>query len=89
MFTDLQGYTSLMQESEARAFQVRKKHREIFDASTEKFDGEMINYYGEGTLSIFASAIKAVHCAIEMQKKFLMDPRFQCGSASPGGYYYI
>lgn len=75
MFTDIQGYTSLMQESEARALLVRRKHREIFEATTAEYDGEIINYYGDGTLSIFSSAIKAVRCAIEMQKKFLMDPR--------------
>ena len=75
MFTDIQGYTSLMQESETRALEVRKKHREIFQASTAEFNGELINYYGDGTLSIFSSVIKAVRCAIDMQKKFLMDPR--------------
>lgn len=74
MFTDIQGYTSLMQESEIRAIQVREKHREIFKTSTSAFNGEVINYYGDGTLSIFTSAIQAVRCAIDMQKKFLLDP---------------
>lgn len=74
MFTDIEGYTALMQENEEKAIQVREKHRAIFNSSTEKHNGKILQYYGDGTLSIFDSAIDAVQCGIEMQLGFQKDP---------------
>ncbi len=74
MFTDIQGYTALMQEDEQKALQARDKHRRIFNRATEKHRGRILQYYGDGTLSIFDSAIEAVNCAIEMQLGFLEAP---------------
>jgi TolB-like protein len=74
MFTDIQGYTALMQENEEKAIQVRDKHRRIFNSITEKHKGRVLQYYGDGTLSIFDSAIDAVECGIEMQLEFQKDP---------------
>ena len=33
MFTDIQGYTTLMQESESSAIAIRNRHRDIFQIS--------------------------------------------------------
>ena len=74
MFTDLEGYTALMQQNEEKAIQVRDKHRQIFNSITEKHKGRVLQYYGDGTLSIFDSAIDAVKCGIEMQLDFQEDP---------------
>ena len=74
MFTDIEGYTALMQKSEEQALSFRDTHREIFNTNTEKFNGEIIQYYGDGTLSIFESAVDAVHCGIAMQRAFQEDP---------------
>ena len=75
MFTDIQGYTALMQQSEAEALRVREVHREIFNSNTEQFHGEIIQYYGDGTLSIFESAVDAVQCGIAMQHAFQQEPQ--------------
>ena len=74
MFTDIQGYTRLMQQNEQKAVQFREKHRKIFNSFTEKYNGKILQYYGDGTLSIFDSAIDAVNCAIEMQRGFMQEP---------------
>lgn len=74
MFTDIKGYTALMQQDEARAVQARNKHRRIFNAATEKYGGTVLQYYGDGTLSIFDSALDAVQCGIEMQLGFREPP---------------
>ena len=74
MFTDIQGYTALMQQDEVQAIQYRDKHRKLFNSTTEKYNGKILQYYGDGTLSIFDSAIDAVKCGIEMQHGFLSDP---------------
>ncbi len=70
MFTDIQGYTALMQQDEVKALEFRNRHREVFNATTKKFKGRILQYYGDGTLSTFSSAIDAVHCGIEMQLAF-------------------
>lgn len=67
MFTDIVGYTALMNHDEEAAVRMRTRHRQVFNQLHEKHGGEIIQYYGDGTLSIFQSAIGAATCAIEMQ----------------------
>ena len=74
MFTDIEGYTTLMQQNEEKAIHARDKHRRIFNSITKKHKGRVLQYYGDGTLSIFDSAIDAVKCGIEMQLDFQKDP---------------
>lgn len=75
MFTDIQGFTALMQQDEEKAIEFRNRHREVFEAITEKFKGKILQYYGDGTLSTFNSAIDAVRCGIELQLAFREEPR--------------
>jgi TolB-like protein/class 3 adenylate cyclase/Tfp pilus assembly protein PilF len=73
MFTDIVGYTGLMQENESEAALVRLRHREVFEKEHNLYHGEILQYYGDGTLSIFKSAAEAVECAITMQQQFNSD----------------
>lgn len=75
MFTDIEGYTSLMQADEKKGIAFRERHRQVFDATTKKYSGRILQYYGDGTLSTFPSAIDAVQCGIEMQLAFKEEPR--------------
>lgn len=68
MFTDIVGYTALMQQDEKMAAKIRAHHREVFDQQHESHHGEILQYYGDGTLSIFQSVIEAVECAIAIQR---------------------
>lgn len=68
MFTDIIGYTALMQNNEILAAKSRARHREVFQKLHNTYKGDIIQYYGDGTLSIFKSAIEAVNCAIEIQR---------------------
>jgi len=74
MFTDIVGYTKIMEVSESSAVQLRQKHREVFESVTTKYEGKIINYYGDGTLSIFKSTVNSVKCAVELQKHFGQKP---------------
>ena len=74
MFTDIVGYTKLMEESESAAVQLRHRHREVFESVTPNYGGKIINYYGDGTLSIFNSTVNAVKCAVELQKLYSQKP---------------
>jgi class 3 adenylate cyclase len=75
MFTDIQGYTALMQQDEEKALRFRNRHREVFETVTKKFKGKILQYYGDGTLSTFHSAIDAVRCGIEIQLALREEPR--------------
>jgi len=74
MFTDIQGYTAMMQQDEQLALEIRNRHREIFNSTNDKYHGKILQYYGDGTLSIYDSAVRAVECGIEMQLAFQLDP---------------
>ncbi len=74
MFTDIVGYTALMQRSEAEAVTLRNRHREVFDSFHESYRGRIIQYYGDGTLSTFESVGDAVRCAIDIQRELRKDP---------------
>ncbi|WP_350288084.1 adenylate/guanylate cyclase domain-containing protein [uncultured Croceitalea sp.] len=73
MFTDIEGYTAHMQHDEESALRLRDKHREIFESATEKFEGKIIQYFGDGTLSVYGSTVEAVRSAIEMQLAFIKE----------------
>ncbi len=68
MFTDIVEYTALMQGNEKVAANARARHREVFEEQHSLHRGEIIQYYGDGTLSVFKSAIEAVNCAIDIQR---------------------
>lgn len=70
MFTDIQGYTALMQRNEAQAVAIRNAHRYHFQRLTKAYRGDILQYYGDGTLSTFDSVYDAVHCGIELQRAF-------------------
>jgi len=67
LFTDIVGFTSLMQEDEEKALQAVRNHNDVIMSSARKYNGEVANYYGDGCLVIFVSAINALECAIDIQ----------------------
>jgi len=75
MFTDMVGYTALMQEDEVRAKALRDRHRQILEEKISEFQGSILQFYGDGTLSMFGSAIEAVRCAIQIQKELQTSPK--------------
>ena len=68
MFSDMTGYTALMQENEQLAKEKRKRLKEVLETSVTDFHGRILQYYGDGALTIFNSAIDGVKCAIEIQQ---------------------
>ena len=68
MFSDMTGYTALMQENEQLAKEKRKRLKKVLETSVRDFHGRILQYYGDGALTIFNSAIDGVKCAIEIQQ---------------------
>jgi TolB-like protein/class 3 adenylate cyclase/Tfp pilus assembly protein PilF len=75
MFTDIVGYTAIMQKDEQIALNMIERHRQVLESAAQKFNGRILQYYGDGSLSIFSSAYDAVECAMQIQREFLENPR--------------
>lgn len=75
MFADMVGYTRLMQEDEQQAKDLRDRQREVIDTCITKHRGQVMQYYGDGTLSMFGSALDAVKCAQEIQLQLGKEPK--------------
>jgi TolB-like protein len=74
MFTDIEGYTAIMQRDEEQALFLKDRHRDVLQQKHVEYNGRVIQYYGDGTLSIFQSAVEAVNCALQMQQIFCQAP---------------
>ena len=74
MFTDMVGYTALMQENEEKAKFLRDRHRNVLEEIISKHNGRILQYYGDGTLVIFGSAIESALCAVEIQQELQKEP---------------
>src|SRR6187455_899052 len=74
LFADMTGYTALMQENEQLARSKRQRLKDVLETTIQKYNGKTLQYYGDGSLSIFNSAIDGVHCAVNMQQQLQQQP---------------
>ncbi len=74
MFTDIVGYTAMMQADEQKAVAVIKHYNTTLEKWVTHFNGQVLNYYGDGSLCIFSSATDAVYCSLEVQKDLKTEP---------------
>jgi Tol biopolymer transport system component/class 3 adenylate cyclase len=70
LFTDIVGYTTMIQEDEQKAIDSAGLHQQVLEACTAAHRGDILQYYGDGSLTIFPSATEAVKCAVNMQQNF-------------------
>lgn len=69
MFTDIKGFSSLMESDEVTAVGLVKTQREIVRKQIALNNGEERETIGDAFLVIFDSAVNAVRCAIDIQKE--------------------
>ena len=74
MFTDIVGYTAMMQQNEEKAVGVIKHYNATLEKWVTHFNGQVLNYYGDGSLCIFSSATDAVNCSLAVQKDLKTEP---------------
>jgi len=75
MFTDMVGYTALMQHDEQRAIELRRRHRQVLEDAIRAHEGKILQYFGDGTLAIFSSAVEAARCAVAIQHELQKEPK--------------
>jgi adenylate cyclase len=74
LFADIAGYTAVMQENEQVARISRNRLKEVLDRCIPQFNGKVVQYYGDGSLSVFNSAIDCVRSAIAIQQSLQQIP---------------
>ncbi len=68
MFTDIVGYSGMMEEDEEKTVAVIKEHNRILFPLIEGHQGELIDAIGDGLLVVFDSALSSCKCALDIQK---------------------
>ena len=74
LFTDIVGYTAMMQQDEGKALMIVKRYIRVIQNAVSEFSGRILNDYGDGSLCSFGSVTQAVRCAVEIQKQLQSDP---------------
>ena len=67
MFTDIVGFTSIMEESETRAMSYLQNSMFIVNKSLDSHNGRLVKELGDGSLCIFDSSVNAISSALEIQ----------------------
>ena len=75
LFTDIVGYTAVMQQDEQKALAVTRHYIAVLNRSVEIHHGQISNDYGDGSLCTFPSVINALRCAIEVQQQLQSKPK--------------
>jgi adenylate cyclase len=71
LFTDMEGSTSLTQRlGDAKAQELLRTHNAIVREALKAHSGSEIKHTGDGIMASFASASRALECAIAMQRAF-------------------
>ena len=63
MFTDIAGYTKLMESDESSTLSLLEKNHSIHEKLIRKYEGRIIKEIGDGFLTVFESSYNAVLCA--------------------------
>jgi len=74
VFTDICGFTELMGRNETKALALLEQQRGLLKPIIHQFNGEWLKEIGDGVLIAFPSAVKAVTCALEIQRILAHNP---------------
>lgn len=69
-FADIAGYTAMMQADERNALRVLDDFREVLESEMALHEGEIVQFFGDGCLLAFDSALVGLHAATSLQRNF-------------------
>jgi predicted ATPase/class 3 adenylate cyclase len=69
MFTDMVGYTALLQADERLAIEKRERYLASLEREHEAFGGTIVQRLGDGSMSMFPSSLAAVSAAVAIQRE--------------------
>src|SRR6266540_5952419 len=68
------GYTALIQADERLGLDKRDRYMSALESHHDAFDGTIVQRLGDGSMSMFPSALAAVLAAIELQRELADVP---------------
>ena len=74
LFADIEGYTALMQQDQNKAAILLRRFQAELDTAVKSFNGRVVNFYGDGALSVFETPNEAVRCAMQLNSNFNKEP---------------
>ena len=74
LFTDIVGYTAMMQQNEPQAVSMVKHYIQVLKEKVSEHNGQILNDYGDGSLCVFPSATEALKASIKIQKDLQTSP---------------
>ena len=69
MFTDMVGYTALLQADERLALEQRERYWDALERHHQAFGGTIVQRLGDGSMSMFPSSLAAVQAAVATQQE--------------------
>src|SRR5438874_2100452 len=69
MFTDMAGYTALLQADERLALDRRERYWDALERHHAAFGGTIVQRLGDGSMSMFPSSLAAIQAAVAMQQE--------------------
>src|SRR6059058_6459533 len=69
MFTDMVGYTALLQADERVGFDKREWYMNALETHHDACEGTIVQRLGDGSMSMFPSSLAAVQAAVAMQRE--------------------
>jgi adenylate cyclase len=69
MSADIKGYSILMADDEVFTIKMLNEYRSIMSNCIGQYNGRVVDSPGDNVLAEFASAVDALQCAVEIQKK--------------------
>jgi TolB-like protein len=63
-----------MQRDEAAAIQTIRRHNQVLEKWASQYQGEVLNFFGDGCLCAFATATEAVKAAMHVQQELKNEP---------------
>jgi class 3 adenylate cyclase len=70
VFTDAVGFSARVTEDEPAAIDAMRQDVAVMTESCHRYDGQVVKNTGDGLMMLFNSAVQAVHCAVDIQRRF-------------------
>ena len=74
MFTDIVGYTGMMQEDESMAIRWRQKLKKKLEEVVAAHEGRILEFLGDGAVCSFISTTEGVRAAVALQLYMQSEP---------------
>ncbi|HEY7444809.1 MAG TPA: adenylate/guanylate cyclase domain-containing protein [Vicinamibacterales bacterium] len=87
VFTDAVDFSARVTEDEPVALEAMRRDVEAMTESCRRYDGQVVKNTGDGLMMLFNSAVQAVHCAVDIQRRFAETSRL--GAAAPRLWHRI